>query len=185
MDATQTQLITAEMLEQMPQPDGHIELVKGELVMMPPAGHEHGEIAGSIFGFLRQFVRQHGLGKVYAAETGFILSRDPDVIRAPDAAFVTAERAAQQKRKEGFFDGPPDLAVEVVSPSDVDELIEEKVLDYLNSGVKLVWLIYPRTHTITAYRTMSDIRLLTAQDTLDGADVLPGFAVQVQEIFEG
>ena len=180
----QTRLVTAEELERMPQNDAHVELVKGEIVKMPPAGHEHGEIAGAIFAAIHTFVRQHKLGKVYAAETGFILSRDPDTVRAPDAAFVSAERAAQQKRREGFFDGAPDLAVEVVSPEDTAEEVEVKVLEYLRVGTKLVWIANPRTRTITAYRTLDKVRVLTMNDTLDGNDVLPGFAAAIKDIFE-
>ena len=180
----QTRLITAEELERMPQSDAHVELVKGEIIKMTPAGHEHGEIALAIGSGLREFVRQHKLGKVYAAETGFILSRDPDTVRAPDAAFVSTARAAQQKRREGFFDGAPDLAVEVMSPEDTVEEVEAKVLEYLRSGTKLVWVAHPRTKTITAYRSLDKVRVLTMNDTLDGDDVLPGFAVAIRDIFE-
>lgn len=180
----QTRLVTAEELERMPQHDAHIELVKGEIVTMPPAGHEHGRVGQWLSWRLAAFVEQHKLGQVYLAETGFILSRHPDTVRAPDAAFVFASRAAQQKRREGFFDGAPDLAVEVVSPEDTVEQVDAKVLDYLQSGTKLVWLVHPRTQTITVYRSLDKVRALTLNDTLDGADVLPGFAVAVQEIFE-
>ena len=181
---TQTRLVTAEELERMPQNDAHVELVRGEIIKMTPAGHEHGEVALAIGSALREFVRQHKLGKVYAAETGFVLSRNPDTVRAPDAAFVSAARAAQQKRREGFFDGAPDLAVEVMSPEDTVEEVEAKVLEYLRSGTRLVWVAHPRTQTITAYRSLDKVRVLTTNDTLDGDDVLPGFAVPVRDIFE-
>jgi Uma2 family endonuclease len=182
--AVQTILHKAEDLEQMPQSDAHVELVKGEVLTMPPAGHEHGEIALNIGSLLREYLRKHKLGKAYGAETGFILFRNPDTVRAPDAAFVSTERAARQVRKEGFFDGPPDLAVEVISPTDTDEEVEAKVLDYLQSGTRLVWVIRPRTRTVTAYRSLSNIRLLTDRDTLEGGDILPGFVVKVKDIFE-
>ena len=182
--AVQIKLMTAEELERIPQKDAHVELVKGEIVSIAPAGHEHGEIVSNVGSELRVFVRQHKLGKVYAAETGFILTHNPDTVRAPDAAFVSAARAAQQKRREGFFDGAPDLAVEVVSPTDADEEIQEKVLEYLEAGTKLVWIIRPRTRTITVYRSLSQVRVLMENDMLDGADVLPGFTVAVKEIFE-
>ncbi len=110
----QTRLITPEELEQMSFYDKHGELVKGEIIETPPAGGEHGDIAGNAFAALHGFVRKDKLCKVYIAGTGFILSRNPDVVRAPDAAFLSAERVSQLKRKEGFIEGAPDLAVEVV-----------------------------------------------------------------------
>lgn len=181
---TEIKLITAEELELIPQNDAHVELVKGEIVKMPPAGHEHGEVAGTMFAVIHTFVRRNKLGKVYAAETGFILARNPDTVRALDAAFVSAARAAQQTRRAGFFDGAPDLAVEVVSPEDTIGEIDARVIEYLDAGTRLVWIVHPRTRTITIYRSLDDVRVLTANDTMDGGDVLPGFAVAVKEIFE-
>ncbi len=181
---TQTRLVTAEELERMPQSDEHIELVKGEIITMTPAGHDHGEIALTIGALVREHARRHKLGKTYGAETGFVLSRDPDTVRAPDAAFVSQERVALQKRKQGFFEGAPDLAVEVTSPEDSVEEVESKVLEYLRAGTKLVWVANPRTKTITVYQSLQNVRVLTSDDTLDGADVLPGFAAGVNEIFE-
>jgi Uma2 family endonuclease len=182
--SVQTSLITAEELESMVQPDARTELVRGEIVKMSPAGFEHGAIALAIAAFLRAFVRQHKLGTVCAAETGFILTRDPDTVRAPDAAFVAAERVARQQRKEGFFEGPPDLAVEVVSPGDTDEEVEARILDYLGAGTQLVWIVRPKTRTITVYRSLKNVRVLTTQDSLEGDDVLPGFSIPVAEVFE-
>src|SRR4051812_24414815 len=96
---------------------GRCELVHGEIIHMAPAGAEHGGIVGEIHGRIWAHVRQNGLGKVYAAETGFTIARNPDTTRAPDVAFVRHERVPKTPRR-GFFDGPPDLAIEVVSPGD-------------------------------------------------------------------
>ena len=185
--AVAMELVTAEALEQMPMADAHIELVAGEIVSMSPAGPEHGEIALNIGSFVREFLRKHRLGKAYAAETGFILSRNPDTVRAPDVAFVTAERARRQTRGyplgQGFFDGAPDLAVEVVSPGDTDEAVQTKILEYLQAGTSVVWIVRPRTRTVTVYRSLSDIRVLTDQDTLTCDDLLPGFSVPVSDVF--
>lgn len=178
-----TRLVTAAELERMPQRDERIELVQGRLIRKPLHGWLHGQIVAAIAGEIGTFVRKHQLGKGYLG-TGFTLSRDPDNVRAPDAAFVSAARAARQTRREGFFDGAPDLAVEVISPTDTVEEIEQKVLEYLDAGTKLVWVANPRAQTITAYRALDQVRVLTRQDTLDGADVLPGFAVAVTELFE-
>ncbi|MEP7199783.1 MAG: Uma2 family endonuclease [Chloroflexota bacterium] len=177
-------LVTAAELERMPQPDAHVELVKGEIITMPPTGHEHGKIHLRLGALLHNFVRLRKLGETYGAETGFTLTRNPDTVRAPDVAFVTAERVARQQRREGYFDGAPDLAVEVVSPNDTAEEVEDKVIDYLQAGTRLVWVVRPRAHTITVYRSLDHVRVLTMKDTLDGDDVLPGFAVAVKEIFE-
>jgi Uma2 family endonuclease len=176
-------LITAEELLQMPEFEKHAELVNGEIVRMAPAGEEHGEIAISIGGFLHQYVRQHKLGKVYAAETGFVLSRDPDTVRAPDVAFVSAERL-KRKARAAYFEGSPDLAVEVVSPSEREGEVKAKVQNYLCAGAKLMWIIRPPAQTITIHRPQSQPRVLTLDDTLDGEDGVPGFAVPVRDIFE-
>jgi len=179
--AVQTQLITAEEFEQMKFDDAHVELVKGAIIKMTPAGFEHGKIAQRIGARLLDFVEKNTLGEVCAAETGFILSHKPDTIRAPDAAFVAASRA---KSVEGFFDGAPDLAVEVVSPGDSHEEVQQKVLDYLNAGTKMIWIVQPRTRTITVHRSLKDVYTLTENDALDGGDVLPGFSVSVQDVFK-
>ena len=179
-----TMLVTASELERIPQHDAHVELVKGEIITMPPAGFEHGGIAAHITFRISEVVFQQKLGRVYAAETGFILSRDPDTVRAPDAAFVSNERLALQVRRYGFFDAAPDLAVEVASPDDTANDIQEKVIEYLEAGTRLVWIVQPRTRTITVYRSLKDIRVLRADETLDGADVLPGFSMIVSECFQ-
>jgi Uma2 family endonuclease len=176
--------VTAEQLAESVPDDKRIELVRGEVVEMSPAGFDHGAIALAVGSILREFVRRRALGTVTAAETGFILSRDPDTVRAPDAAFVARERVVRQGRPEGFFEGAPDLAVEVVSPHDRDLEVEEKILDYLRAGTRMVWVIRPRSKTVTVYSSFSDIRVFLIHETLDGGDVLPGLEVPVRELFE-
>lgn len=175
--------ITANALYQKPPEERRGELIKGEFFQMSPAGHTHGNIAGNIFGLMWAFVKQQQLGRAYAAETGFLLSQEPDTVRAPDAAFVSATRVAQQTSETGFFDGAPDLAVEVISPSETVESVEAKLIDYLEAGTQLVWLVYPRTQTIMVYRSLTDAQVLTVVDTLDGGKLLPGFSAPVKEIF--
>lgn len=182
-EPAKTRLMTARELEQLSLEASRGELVQGEFIPMSPAGFVHGEIAGNVFGILWSFVRKNRLGVLYAAETGFILQQNPDTVRAPDVAFVTHERAAQQKRKTGYFQGAPDLAVEVISPSEILDDVENKLIDYLEAGTKVVWLVYPRTQTITIYRSLTDVRILTINDDLDCSDLLPGFSVPVAEIF--
>src|SRR5215218_2442731 len=114
MTALTEKLVTADELLAMGD-IGRCELIYGELVMMSPAGAEHGVIAGRLFLAISQHVEATGLGLAFAAETGFKLSSDPDLVRAPDASFVTKARIGASLPK-GFFPGSPDLAVEVVSP---------------------------------------------------------------------
>jgi Uma2 family endonuclease len=172
---------TAKQL--LERPDlGRCELVRGELIMMSPAGEEHGWIAMNIGAPLGVFVRQHKLGRVYAGDTGFSIGRDPDTVRAPDVAFVRAERAGD-KPAARFFPGAPDLAVEILSPSDRAGEVLAKVHDWLDAGCRAVWLVDPRTRTVTAYRSRSRITVLGIGDQLGGEDVVEGFSMPVAEIF--
>jgi Uma2 family endonuclease len=163
-----------------------LELVEGEIREMTPAGGEHGEVAGGFFGFIWNFAREKGLGRVTAAETGFILYKNPnpdgkDTVRAPDVGFVSIERARDPLPAQ-FVPIVPDLVVEVVSPTDRAEDIEEKINLYLKYGVRLIWVAYSVTKTIVVH-TPTSIKRLTIGDTLDGGDVLPGFKLKISEIF--
>ena len=178
-----THLLTAEDLLKMPD-DGHrYELVRGELREMPLAGHVHGEIALSIGAELRQFVKQHRLGKTYAAETGFKVATNPDHVLAADAAFVRQGRTENVRESTGFWPGAPDLAVEVISPRDTYSDVAEKALDWLQAGTRMVLVVDPRCETVTVYRSASNIVVLSEDDAIDGADVVPGWKLPVREIF--
>jgi Uma2 family endonuclease len=164
--------------------DKRLELIEGEIQEMSPAGGEHGEVGGDLFGFIWNHVRQNGLGRVTAAETGYILFKDPDgkdTVRAPDVGFVSSERAPQPFT-EKYIPMAPDLAVEVVSPGDSADEIETKVTQYLRYGVRMVIVVYPTTKTVLVH-TPTGLKRLTIEDTLDGGDVLPGFTLKVREIF--
>ncbi|MFN7947827.1 MAG: Uma2 family endonuclease [Blastocatellia bacterium] len=182
MSATLT-LITADELLQMPDDGFRYELVKGELHRMPPAGFEHGNIALNIGSKLKEHINQTSQGKVVAAETGFQIASDPDTVRAPDAAFVSQQRLDEIGRIKGYFPGAPDLAVEVVSPNDIYSEVEEKVLEWLDAGTRMVIVVNPRKRTVTVYRSQTDITILKENDTLSGGDVLPGFSCKVAELF--
>ena len=158
------------------------ELIGGELIMMSPAGFDHGRFAINIGNALANFVKNKALGIVVSAEAGFCIVHDPDTVRAPDVAFVRAERIPPGGVK-GFFQGPPDIAVEVLSPNDRASEVAAKVQDWLQAGCPMVWVVDPETRTVTVYRSRSEIAVLTASDTLAGGDVLPDFSVQVAEIF--
>ncbi len=181
MAATET-ITTAAQLLNAPEL-GRCELVRGELTMMSPAGFEHGCIAANIAALLRNSPGSRVLGVVTGAETGFQIAHDPDTVRAPDVAFVRTERVPATLPR-GFFDGPPDLAVEVLSPGDRASEVSAKIQDWLDAGCRLVWVVDPQTRTVTVYRSRSEIVVLTAGDTLLVGDLLPGFSVPVGEIFE-
>ena len=181
--ATQLQLVTAEELLEMPADGVRRELVRGELKEMTPPGHLHGRTAMRIGARLDRHVEENGLGAVYAAETGFRLASEPDTVRAADAAFVRQERVEQIGDAPGYFPGPPDLAIEVVSPGDRFSEVEGKVLEWLDAGTRIVIVMNPAKWTATVYRSRSDIAVLGVDDTLDGADVVPGWAVAVSELF--
>lgn len=173
--------MTADELLQRRQP-GRCELVRGELVTMTPAGFEHGEIAQGVGTALRSFVAQHRLGVVVAAETGFKIESDPDTVRAADAAFVRADRVPAEKPK-GFYPGAPDLAVEVLSPDDRASDVNDKVQQWLGAGCQAVWVVDPKTRSVTVYRGAKQADVLHLSDTLTGGEILPGFALPVEAIF--
>src|SRR5947209_6603269 len=123
-------LMTTDELLQLPRDGWRYELVRGELRKMSSLGAQHGRIAARIIIKLGAYTQERGLGEVYAAEAGFRIARDPDTVRAPDAAFVRAERVVDTR---GFFEGPPDVVFEVVSPGDTYSEVEEKTLDWLRA----------------------------------------------------
>ncbi len=176
--------VTAEELLHMPDDGFRYELVRGELRKMAPAGHEHGRIAASIAIRLGMHTVEGELGEVYVAEPGFRLESDPDHVRAPDAAFVRRERAAAARGAPGFFPGAPDLAVEVISPSDSYTEVEEKVADWLDAGTLAVVVVNPRNRTVKVHRSRNDIAVLGESDTLEVGDVVPGWRMAVKDIFE-
>ena len=181
--AIETRHTTAEELLRMPDDGLRYELVKGELREMPPAGSEHGTVAMNAGRLLGNHVKANKLGQVYAAETGFKIASDPDTVRAPDAAFVSGDRAERAGRVTGYWPGAPDLAVEVTSPSDTHTEVVEKALAWLEAGCRMVLVVDPGQRTVTVYRALDDIRMLTHGETLDGADVVPGWRLPVAELF--
>src|SRR4051812_16549369 len=136
--ALETRIYTAADLLRMPDNGWRYELVRGELRKMTPAGGPHGRIAARLASRLDQYVEAHDLGFVYAAETGFLIATQPDTVRAPDVAFVSADHADADDDDEGFVNGAPDLVAEVVSPSDTYAAVEEKAFAWLAAGTRMV-----------------------------------------------
>ncbi|MCC6125897.1 MAG: Uma2 family endonuclease [Pirellulales bacterium] len=179
--ATIEQLLTAERYFELGD-IGPSELLRGGLVRMSPAFFNHGWIANNIDLALTLFVKKHRLGVVVTAEAGFLIERNPDTVRVPDVAFIRAERMPPEGVAK-FFPGPPDLAVEVVSPSDRPADVSAKVQDWLRAGCMVVWLVDPATHTVALHRREADAIVFSENELLQCDDLLPGFAVPVGDIF--
>jgi Uma2 family endonuclease len=175
--------MTIQQFERLADDDTRMELVRGSLVREPPAGGEHGTLAGALIIAIGTFVRRHGLGVVCGSETGFILAVDPPTVRAPDVAFVARARCPAEGVPRGYWPIAPDLAVEVVSPSNTAQQLLDKVGDYLQAGTRLVWLVYPRTRSAIVHRSEKAAVLIEESEFLDGGDVLPGLRLLLSDIF--
>lgn len=175
-------LITAAELEQMPD-HGDFELVRGRPVSVSPAGDRHGQAAIILGAELRAHVRKLGLGRV-RAETGFILFRGPDTVRGPDVSFVAKGRPAGDRSRHGFADGAPDLAVEIISPSNTRSAIAEKLGEYLSAGCQLVWVVDTDRRAIEVHRPGRPPRTIGDDGDLEGEDVVQGFRYPLRELFE-
>jgi Uma2 family endonuclease len=173
-----TRLPTADELLRMPDDGFRYELVRGELRKMSPAGGDHGDIAMTIGAHLKSFAKASSLGKVYAAETGFLLSRNPDTVRAPDVAFVRTERVV---KTSGYIPGAPDLVIEVVSPSDTYSEVRAKTREWLNAGTRAVVIVDGAKRLVEVHR-MNE--MVIVDDVLAVEDVVPGWRLAVAEIFE-
>jgi Uma2 family endonuclease len=182
MATVTNKLVTADELLKMGD-IGRCELIYGELVMMSPAGFGHGDIAMRIGRFLGNFVEEHDLGAVLAAETGFLVEQDPDLVRAPDASFVRKDRVPKTAWSK-FFPGAPDLAVEVISPDDTKREIAEKVNMWLAHGTTSVWVADPIEMTMSIHRAGKKPARLTVRDEIREEPALPGFVLAVSKIFK-
>ena len=176
-------LVTAEEFARIPDDDQHYELVEGRVVRMSPPGFRHGLLATRIAALLSQHVDAHRLGAV-ATPAGFWIATDPDTVREPDVAFVRAERMPSTGIPDGFWPGPPDLAVEIRSPGDRAAMIGAKVRDYLERGVLIVWVVDPKKKTVTVHRGESQPVTLGMDDELDAGEVVPGLTCAVRRFFE-
>ena len=175
--------VTVADFERMSDPDdgSKLELVRGEVVVMPPAKGRHGICCSAIAWLLNNFVRPAKLGWVTTNDTGVVLERGPDTVRGPDVAFWSVAR--QPAMPEGYFEIPPDIAVEVLSPNDRRADVRAKIKEYVFYGVPLVWLVDPETRTVLVYRGSMRGTELDETAALDGSDVLPGFSCKVADLF--
>ena len=170
--------MTAEELMNLPDDSIRHELIKGELLTMPPPGYPHGRISANLSFLLMQHVRANQLGDL-CAEAGYHLESDPDTVLGPDVSFVANDRI---QRPDGYFPGPPDLAVEVLSPDDRIGKVEHKLSLWLELGTRSVWLVNPRRRTVEVCKSTGERTLFHETDELVD-DTVPGFRVKVSEIF--
>ena len=155
------------------------EYVKGELIPMPAASWGHGIISARLFLNLGLYVRENQLGEVVTPDTGFQVGES---VLKPDIAFISTVHLPDDPSRACPV--PPDLAVEVVSPSDVFRRVIEKAFAYLEAGTQMVWIVEPTSQTVRVYRSETPIRVLGINDTLTGEDVVEGFSCQVAQLFE-
>ncbi|MBV9599254.1 MAG: Uma2 family endonuclease [Chloroflexi bacterium] len=178
-------------LERFPDDGYQYEIWHGELVRMAPAGGRHGECEANVVSALH--TQLGTLGRVYTGDTGFILRERPTDLVSPDVAFVRHDRLPPADQRVRFLKVVPDLAVEIRSPSDNDADVRAKVELYMNSGVRLVWLVDPRTRRVEEVRpaaggsqqaaVQSRVRRAEAGDVLEDAQVLPGFRLSLAAVF--
>ena len=176
-------LTTADELFRTPADGYRYELIEGKLSMMSPAGGRHGRIAFRIARLLDIHVEQQQLGVVFAAETGFLLSSAPDTVLAPDVAYVERSRHESLNDPVAYIPLAPDLAIEVLSPSDRFSRVESKSFAWLDAGSKLVLLVDPETESIHAYRSRKQIEVFQRHETIDCSDAVPGWSVTIEQVF--
>ena len=174
-------LMTAD--EFLLSPYERAELVEGKVIEMAPVGFEHGDSAIDLAVPLREWARSNKAGAV-VTEVGFLLKRDPDMVRAPDIAFIEKARVPSGRDRRKFIDGAPNLAVEILSPGNTWSEIERKVNEYLEAGAGAVWIVDSDEQTLTVRTADFAPRVWRAHETLEGGAVLPGFSWDLKELFE-
>ena len=180
---TEARLLTANDLLRLYSRGVRGELIRGVLCETVPAGQRHGKIVAKLVAALVNFVDVEGVGTVVTSDSGVWLERDPDTVREPDIAFTSVDRLPLGEDIPGYAEVVPDIVVEVASPSDSRREVNDKAHMWLSHGVRLVWVVYPETHTVDVHRSDAAVSTLAEDDTLDGLDVLPGFACDVNAVF--
>ena len=171
---------TIQDLLKTPRDGRKYELVDGEIIVSP-AGGRHSEIAGNILGLIWEFLQKNPIGKVYSSDVGIALPNGS--VRSPDVTYISIAKLPGGHSPETFVDVLPDLAVEVLSPSDSPKELGRKIGEFLENGVPMVWLVDPSQQTVTIYRSLTDTVRLTSQDTINADPVLPGFSASLSRFF--
>ena len=173
--------MTSEELERLDIPGKVTELIRGHLIVREPPGTRHGIIAANLCIILGSFVRRERFGAVSAQDTGFKIESDPDTVRAPDVAYISNAQLGAVTRR-GYAPVAPDLAAEVLSPDDRAGEVLTKVGAWLSAGTKLVWVVDPDREEVRVYRPDGSLTVVSVDGSIDGEDVLPGFACSVREV---
>lgn len=181
MAATLTTPITLEEFERLPDDGNKHELSEGILITMPPPVSLHSLVLIQVLEILQAYLRRSPVGRAIS-EAGYFLFRYPPTIRQPDVSVLSKERI-HAAPKDSWFEGAPELAVEVVSPSDSAQDLEIKTKQYLQASAKQVWILYPATKTVHISRPDTPLVVLDESQSLDGGDLLPGFSVKVADLF--
>jgi Uma2 family endonuclease len=168
-------VMTAEELLRLPEDGTRRELLDGELRTMSPTGAGHGEHESAITFHIGTYLSSHPVARLWGGEVGFVLRRSPDRVRAPDIAVMRRERVPPA----GFFEGAPDMAIEVVSPGDTADEVEAKVQEWLAAGAETVWVVYPTGPRLAVHWPDGSARTYGPDDEVDGGPVLPGFRIRL------
>ena len=178
--------LTWKQFQRLPaEPGSRLELVQGRLVREPRPAPLHARVVTTLVWLLEGFVRENGAG-VVLVEAGFLLSQGPDTVRGPDLSFVSTGRIPVDGYEQGgFWEMAPDLAIEVLSPANRASEMQEKVLDYQAAGSRPVWVVAHRLRSVTIHTPGGEARLLMGRAALEGGEVLPGFRVELEELFPG
>lgn len=182
MTTAKPKLLTADDLLRLDNQGVRGELIRGVLHETMPAGMKHGEVVAALLAMLWTHIRPGRLGRVFGSDTGVILETNPDTVREPDVAFVSAERLPLDVEISGYCPVAPDLVVEIKSPSDSEQAVDDKATMWLSHGVRMALVINPETEIIRVRRPDLPAVILTMDDTLDVGDILPGFTCLVREI---
>lgn len=182
--SAQLQTMTAEQLYAMPDDGLRHELAHGWLVSELQPGIRHGCVAMRVGVLLDTFIREHQLELIVSSEAGFVLHRSPDTVRAPDIAVIARQRYLSLEANSKAMPGAPDLAVEVLSPSNRWSEVHAKVADYLAAGTILIWVVDPAAEHVRCYRSLLEPKLLTGSQSLTAEELLPDFSVPISRIFQ-
>lgn len=151
---------------------------------MTPGSWRHGRITGNVVFALKLYAKQHAGWSVATANPGTKLRQTPAILRGPDAAIVRAEREPNGRGVEGWLDGAPDIAVEVIGDDQSSSELLKKALEFLAAGAKIVWVLDPDARQVVVVTPPDRIRVLLHHEALDGGEALPGFSCQLAALFE-